>query len=188
MIQFRIGFLIASILPAARLLLCITFLVLGGYTSLQAKQAPPPVVGLSLDHNPAAVTSDVIAMAEQSIAALVYKFDNEKILQAIEKAVARGVTVRLLVDGSEAKRKRSQAGDAKKAGAEVRRWKSKKGKLHAKCLIIDGSRVLTGSFNWTDSASESNVELLLFSDDAPVAQEFQKIFERLWEEGKPLKN
>jgi phosphatidylserine/phosphatidylglycerophosphate/cardiolipin synthase-like enzyme len=69
----------------------------------------------------------------------------------------------------------------------VRRWKPKKGKLHAKCLIIDGSRVLTGSFNWTDSASESNVELLLFSDDALVAQEFQKIFERLWEEGKPLK-
>ena len=188
MIHFRIGPHIAAILPAARLLLCITFLVLGGYTSLQAKQAPPPVVGLSLDHNPAAVTSDVIAMAERSIAALVYKFDNETILKAIEKAVARGVTVRLLVDGSEAERKRSQAQEAKKAGAEVRRWKPKKGKLHAKCLIIDGSRVLTGSFNWTDSASESNVELLLFSDDAPVAREFQKIFERLWEEGKPLKD
>ena len=96
--------------------------------------------------------------------------------------------MRLLVDGSEAKRKRSQAKDAKKAGAEVRRWKPKKGKLHAKCLIIDGNRVLTGSFNWTDSASESNVELLLFSDDALVAQEFQEIFERLWEEGKPLKD
>jgi len=119
---------------------------------------------------------------------LVYKFDNKTILKAIEQAVARGVTVRLLVDGSEAKRKRSQAQDAKKAGAEVRRWKPKKGKLHAKCLIIDGSRVLTGSFNWTDSASESNVELLLFSDDAPVAQEFQEVFERLWEQGKPLKD
>jgi len=175
-------------LPALRVLLCLTILVLGGCTSLQAKHAPPPLVGLSLDHNPAEVTSDVIAMAERSVAALVYKFDNDTILKAIEKAVARGVSVRLLLDGSEAKRKRSLAGDARKAGAEVRRWKPKKGKLHAKCLIIDGSRVLTGSFNWTDSASESNVELLLFSDDAPVAQEFQKIFERLWEEGKPLKD
>ena len=175
-------------LPALRLLLCLTILVIGGCTSLQAKHAPPPLVGLSLDHDPAEVTSDAIAMAEQSIAALVYKFDNKTILKAIEKAVARGVTVRLLVDGSEAERKRSQAGDARKAGAEVRRWKPKKGKLHAKCLIIDGNRVLTGSFNWTDSASESNVELLLFSDDALVAREFQDVFERLWEEGKPLKD
>ena len=174
--------------PALRLLLCLTILVLGGCASLQAKPAPPPLVGLSLDHNPAEVTSDVIAMAERSVDALVYKFDDNTILKAIEKAVARGVTVRLLVDGSEAKRKRSQAGDARKAGAEVRRWKPKKGKLHAKCLIIDGNRVLTGSFNWTDSASESNVELLLFSDDVPVAREFQNIFERLWEEGKPLKD
>jgi hypothetical protein len=157
MIHFRIGPHIAAISPALRLFLCLTFLALSGCGSLQARQAPPPVVGLSLDHNPALVTSDVIAMAEQSIAALVYKFDNEQILKAIEKAVARGVTVRLLIDGSEAKRKRSQAQDAKIAGAEVRRWKPKKGKLHAKCLIIDGSRVLTGSFNWTDSASESNV-------------------------------
>ena len=175
-------------LPALRVLLCLTILVIGGCTSLQAKHAPPPLVGLSLDYNPAEVTSDAIAMAERSVAALVYKFDNKTILKAIKKAVARGVTVRLLVDGSEAKRKRSQAQDAKKAGAEVRRWKPKKGKLHAKCLIIDGSRVLTGSFNWTDSASESNVELLLFSDDAPVAQEFQEVFERLWEQGKPLKD
>jgi len=30
--------------------------------------------------------------------------------------------------------------------------------------------------------------ILLLSDDALVAQEFQKIFERLWEEGKPLKD
>ena len=160
-------------LPALRVLLCLTILVIGGCTSLQAKHTPPPLVGLSLDHDPAEVTSDVIAMAERSVAALVYKFDNKTILKAIEKAVARGVSVRLLLDGSEAKRKRSLAGDARKAGAEVRRWKPKKGKLHAKCLIIDGSRVLTGSFNWTDSASESNVELLLFSDDASVAQEFQ---------------
>ena len=28
----------------------------------------------------------------------------------------------------------------------------------------------------------------LFSDDAPLAREFQEIFERLWEEGKPLKD
>jgi len=188
MIRFRIDFLTASILPGSRLLLCLTILFLGGCTSLQAKHTPPPTVGLSLDHNPAGVTSDVIAMAERSVAALVYKFDNKTILKAIEKAVARGVTVRLLVDGHEAERKRSQAENARKAGAEVRRWKPKKGKLHAKCLIVDGSRVLTGSFNWTDSGSESNVELLLFSDDAAVAQEFQEIFERLWEEGKPLKD
>lgn len=175
-------------MPALRLFLCLTILVIGGCTAPQTKHAPPPLVGLSLDHNPAEVTSDVIATADQSVAALVYKFDNKTILKAIEQAVARGVTVRLLVDGSEAGRKRSKAQDAQKAGAEVRRWRPKKGKLHAKCLIIDGSRVLTGSFNWTDSASESNVELLLLSDDALVAQEFQKIFERLWEEGKPLKD
>lgn len=175
-------------MKAAQYLLLVTLFVLGGCTSIQAQHAPPPEVGLSLDHNPAEVTSDVIATAEQSVAALVYKFDDKTILKAIKKAVERGVAVRLLVDGEEAERKSNLAEDAKKAGAKVRRWKPKKGKLHAKCLIIDGNQVLTGSFNWTDSASESNVELLVFSDDVHLAQEFQAMFERLWEEGKSLKD
>ena len=62
------------------------------------------------------------------------------------------------------------------------------GKLHAKCLIIDRQRVLSGSFNWTDSAAERNIELLISFQNSATVKDFTALFERLWEKGVPMKD
>ena len=137
----------------------VLFTVLAGYSLPESRQDTLPDISLSLDHNPARVTGDAIAASEQHIAALVYKFEDKIILKSLKQALDRGVSVRLLVDGKEASKKKNLAKKAKSAGAEVRLWKPQLGKLHAKCLIIDGQRVLSGSFNWTESAAYRNIVL-----------------------------
>jgi phosphatidylserine/phosphatidylglycerophosphate/cardiolipin synthase-like enzyme len=166
----------------------VLIIALAGYSPLQSRQETLPDISLSLDQNPARVTGDAIAASEQHIAALVYKFEDKTILKSLQEALERGVSVRLLVDGKEASGKKSLAKKAKRAGADVRLWKPELGKLHAKCLIVDGQQVLTGSFNWTKSAAERNVELLISFQNPDTVKKFSALFERLWEKGTPVKD
>ena len=67
-----------------------------------------------------------------------------------------------------------------KEGAEVRAWPGRK--LHAKFVVVDATRVLCGSYNWTTSAAGKNLELLLtFADPADVGS-FTGMFGQLWED------
>jgi phosphatidylserine/phosphatidylglycerophosphate/cardiolipin synthase-like enzyme len=56
------------------------------------------------------------------------------------------------------------------------------GLMHQKFAIIDRRIVFTGSYNWTQAADSFNDEnLLLFRDAGPLAEEYRRIFVRLWE-------
>lgn len=44
---------------------------------------------------------------------------------------------------------------------------------HDKVMVIDGSKVITGSFNFTKSAEDYNAEnLLVISNDPPLAEQY----------------
>jgi phosphatidylserine/phosphatidylglycerophosphate/cardiolipin synthase-like enzyme len=45
---------------------------------------------------------------------------------------------------------------------------------HNKVMVIDGLIVITGSFNFTKAAEESNAENLLVIDDAQLAEKYAK--------------
>ena len=64
------------------------------------------------------------------------------------------------------------------------------GRLHSKTMIIDAygldPLVITGSFNWSSSATISNDEYLLVLKSARIAEEFDQYFESLWADGKNL--
>ena len=51
--------------------------------------------------------------------------------------------------------------------------------MHHKFAIFDGKLLVTGSYNWTDSAERVNHENVLFVDDPAVIQRYQAHFERL---------
>jgi len=53
--------------------------------------------------------------------------------------------------------------------------------MHNKFAVIDSKIVITGSYNWTASASTRNDENLLVIDDKEVILRFHKQFENLWE-------
>ncbi len=64
------------------------------------------------------------------------------------------------------------------------------GRLHSKTMIIDAYGdnpvVVTGSFNWSSSATVSNDEFLLVIHGPRVAQEYDDYFMRLWNQGRHM--
>lgn len=64
------------------------------------------------------------------------------------------------------------------------------GRLHAKTMLIDADRpegfVLTGSFNWSSSATLSNDEVLLVVQNPRIAQQYATEMRRIWDIGKPF--
>jgi phosphatidylserine/phosphatidylglycerophosphate/cardiolipin synthase-like enzyme len=55
-------------------------------------------------------------------------------------------------------------------------------KLHHKVAIIDGRRVVLGSYNWTRPANEENDENTLVLSNRDVADLFTEAFDELWTE------
>lgn len=137
----------------------------------------------SLDRNPAEFSCQAIDSAEQNITALVYKFTDPSILEALNQALLRGVQVHLLIDGHEAFSANSLADQLSAMGADIRLFGETGAKLHAKFMVIDHHQVYTGSSNWTRSARKSNMELLLKLDGAHHANQFLKIFDHLRDAG-----
>ncbi len=140
--------------------------------------AQEPTIKLSLYENPIRRSYDAIENADQSVSAVIYKFDENSLLNAIIDALNRGVKVKLIVDDIEANKKKSLVNIAENAGADVRRWSY--GKLHAKFMIIDNNLSITGSFNWTQSANGNNVELFIEYRDLMDVSKFSLMFDDLW--------
>jgi phosphatidylserine/phosphatidylglycerophosphate/cardiolipin synthase-like enzyme len=53
-------------------------------------------------------------------------------------------------------------------------------KLHHKFAVLDGERVITGSFNWSPSAAHQNDETLLMIESPLLARHFEAEMDRLW--------
>ena len=114
---------------------------------------------------------EAIDSAENSIDAAIFDFNNEEIVQALERAKARGVKIRAHLHNNSKIEKR-----LKKEGFDVRSKLRKSGLMHDKFMIIDREIVYSGSYNWTDKA-ESNRENVIV---LPCAKPFLKEFEYMW--------
>lgn len=51
--------------------------------------------------------------------------------------------------------------------------------MHDKFLVIDRQKVLTGSYNFTTTASKENYENLVLIEAPKIAEEFARAFERI---------
>ena len=110
----------------------------------------------------------------------VYSINNEKIVSALKQAHDRGVKLRILTDKLQASAKSSKVIDLYKYGINIR-VNSKHKIEHNKFAIYDRRVASTGSFNWTNPATDKNSEncLFLIQDEAAVSK-YCKRFEQLW--------
>jgi phosphatidylserine/phosphatidylglycerophosphate/cardiolipin synthase-like enzyme len=64
------------------------------------------------------------------------------------------------------------------------------GRLHSKTMVLDAYGenpiVITGSFNWSASATQSNDEYLLVMHGGRVAESFDTYFDSLWNTGRRM--
>lgn len=109
-----------------------------------------------------------VASAKESIYIHAYGLTSEPIILQLKDASMRGVRVKALLDSSNFTDSKTIYKDMKKAGIEVFLDKVS-GIAHNKIMIIDGEKVITGSFNFTKSADTRNAENVLLIRDKELA-------------------
>jgi phosphatidylserine/phosphatidylglycerophosphate/cardiolipin synthase-like enzyme len=129
--------------------------------------------------------------AKKELLVAVYAFTSDDLAGALVQAKKRGVTVQVIIDREfDSRNEKSKGKFLEIQKIPVRRLSGSKpfnsdregGLMHQKFAVVDRRVVFTGSYNWTQSAETSNDEnLLLFRDAGPLAEEYRRIFVRLWE-------
>lgn len=114
---------------------------------------------------------DEIRGAKQYILVQAYSFTSAPIASALVEAFRNGVRVEAVLDKSNKSANYSEATFLK--NARVPTWIDGKHAIaHNKIIIIDGSTVITGSFNFTKAGEESNAENLLIIKSPELAARY----------------
>ena len=130
----------------------------------------------------------LIENAQSSIDAAVYSINNDNIVEALKKAHDRGIKIRLLTDKLQARGKTSKVYELYQYGLDVK-VNSKFKIEHNKFAVFDGAKVVTGSYNWTTSATKSNSENCLFIlQKSDSVADYQDRFNELWQKNSYVKS
>lgn len=109
--------------------------------------------------------------AKSSVFVQAYSFTSAPIAEALVKAHRRGVNVQVLLDKSQKTEKYSSADFLVNAGIPTK-IDAAHAIAHNKVMIIDKEIVITGSFNFSKAAEESNAENLLVVRDKELASRY----------------
>ena len=119
-----------------------------------------------------------IGQAQREILVQAYSFTSKDIGSALADARKRGVDVRVIVDGSELHQRGSEAPWLVRQGVPVLVDAPHGGIAHNKTMVLDGARVITGSFNFTVAAQERNAENTLILSGVDVANLYKANWRR----------
>jgi phosphatidylserine/phosphatidylglycerophosphate/cardiolipin synthase-like enzyme len=130
----------------------------------------------------------IVENTQKHLDVAVYSINNRAILCSLEKAKKKGVRVRILTDHVQAAGNARITLDLVKQGFDLRLHSFGR-IMHNKFLIADDSRVMTGSFNWTQPAENVNEENCVEFTDPKVVSQFKKQFDdHLWIVNTPEKS
>jgi phosphatidylserine/phosphatidylglycerophosphate/cardiolipin synthase-like enzyme len=115
--------------------------------------------------------------------------DYVSVLAHLDELAARGVELRLLhaeLPSGPFRRELAQHPRLVGGGLALRRCP----RVHLKTVIVDGELMYLGSANWTGAglgakgAARRNFELGIVTDDGPLLDQVQAIYERIWTGGE----
>ena len=151
------------------------------------------VLHFAPQHDPIVEVVDLIDSADHTVHFLIFSFTHDDVMQALLDAQARGVEVVGVFDESQANGAYSVDEDLALAGVPVyidgngnaSGWSG--GKLHHKVLVVDAGHpdsdpvAITGSFNWSNAATDDNDENLVELRDPAIVSQFADEFCRVLE-------
>lgn len=118
----------------------------------------------------------------------IHEMTSLDMAQALIKAKQRGVRVRVIADSKQANMKISKVTYLIQQGILVKVLGGKeKEVMNHRFAILDGKRVLTGSFDWSEASLKWNYENILILHESEVVATYQKEFDRLWREKRVIK-
>jgi phosphatidylserine/phosphatidylglycerophosphate/cardiolipin synthase-like enzyme len=121
----------------------------------------------------------VIDASEHEVLVQAYGFTHNAIAQALVRAHQRGVTVRVLLDKKSQSANRYVMDLFADSGIDVRE-DGKHAIAHNKVMVIDQSILITGSFNFTNSAATRNAENFLVLKSADLAEKYRIQWQSHW--------
>lgn len=118
-----------------------------------------------------------ISKAKTTIRLAVYSFTRFSLAASLTRAADKGLDVQVIVDKKQLKHDSSEKilKILKEGGVKVFIIdKKNKSSMHHKFLVLDSQVTITGSFNYTTSASKYNSENILIVKDKKISTLFEK--------------
>ncbi len=181
-----LGVAFVSIKKAAIVLAIVSAAALGGFLTghfypSSAFTSNEPAIFYSLDKraNDQAII-DVVNGAQRYIYFAVYVFTKSNIADALVAAKQRGIDVRGITDAGEAVTayEKPVIQELAAAGIAVETQKHADGLMHIKAIVTDKAYAM-GSYNWTESATVANDELLEVGTDDRLRGEYADIIKNI---------
>lgn len=132
---------------------------------------------------------ETINTAKKELRLAAYSFTEPAVGKALLDAHKRGVDVQVVVDKDHNGRKSGPAmvDFLASNGVPVRITSAYK-IMHNKFVVVDGTTLQTGSFNYSRAANIANAENVLVISDCPsLAQTYLPVWQKIWETGVAVK-
>ena|GEM_PF-394375 len=127
---------------------------------------------------------ELIDNATTSLKFLIFTFTDQEIADALLRAKERGVEIYGVFDKDQDDYQEYSKYDyLLENGLDVKLY-SGDYKLHDKVIIIDNHTVVTGSYNFTESANSKNSENSLIIYDEDISQNYIEEFDKIYQEAK----
>jgi len=123
----------------------------------------------------------MIDSARKRIDICVFTITDDRVTRAITAAHQRHAQVRIISDNDKSLDLGSDIDQLSQLGVSVRIDKTNY-HMHHKFALFDSKFIMTGSYNWTRSASKNNSENLVITNDPILLLGFESEFENLWNE------
>jgi phosphatidylserine/phosphatidylglycerophosphate/cardiolipin synthase-like enzyme len=172
--------------PMSKSNLLLFTLSIVAWTPLKAAPSsiPMPEIYFSPEGGCTDAVVEEISRARNSILVQAYSFTSTRIAGALVSAARRGIRIEAVLDKSNRTGRYSAADFL--INARIPTFiDSKHAIAHNKVIIIDGNTVITGSFNFTKAAEESNAENLLVLRSPVLAGRYTENFLKHKAHAKP---
>ncbi|MFV1859880.1 MAG: phospholipase D-like domain-containing protein [Anaerolineales bacterium] len=120
--------------------------------------------------------------AEKSIHVMAFNLTLDTIADTILRRASEGIEVQGLFDADQSRNQGSDVARFEESGLDIMLDGNPR-KMHHKVIIVDGSIVITGSYNFSRNAEEKNDENVLIIYSPELAEQYLIEFSRLREMG-----
>ena len=122
-----------------------------------------------------------IGKATRQLKICVFTISDDRITDSILLSHKRGVDIKILTDNDKSLDIGSDIDRLAREGIKIK-MDNTSNHMHHKFMITDERMMLTGSYNWTQSAARFNHENIVLNSEAGVVKSFLNQFDKLWKE------
>jgi len=127
----------------------------------------------------ASILEHWIGRANHTIRLMVMLITHNELADALIAAHNRGVDIEIVIDSNWESSSGSDFDELLSSGIDIR-GDERSGLMHHKAMVIDGYVIITGSYNWSASAEDSNDENILVLKSRMISQIYLSEFDRIW--------